>query len=178
MDRSSSISVLWKEDYLLLSHPSQGLTDTPLCPVALQRTPCLPPQKGTVRSEYGKGVTMEKVFHSAVTEDCGQDAAVELCSPPEGNHCFLSSPALSLSFGFMQQISTVGLSTTIGLRGQSLRLVPSFTGRKHALMISATIPAKSYQEGWERGRTIKPCRPNSLCSHMSSKFSACQWWHL
>lgn len=168
------LGITEKGESLLLSQPSPGLTDTPLCPVALQRTPCLPPQKGTVRGEYGNEVTREKVVHPAVTEDCGQDAAAELCSPPEGNHCFLASPALSSSFGFRQQISTVGLSITTGLRGQPLRSVPSSTGRKHAPVISATIPAKSDQESWERGRTVKACRPNSLCSHKSLKFSACQ----
>ena len=59
-----------------------------------------------------------------------QFRSVQLCSPPKGNHGFLASPALCLSFGFRNLINTVGLSSTTGRRGKPLRAVPNFTGRK------------------------------------------------
>lgn len=44
--------------------------------------PASHPRKGAVRGQCGNGVIGEKVFHPAVAEDCGQDAAVQLRSAP------------------------------------------------------------------------------------------------
>lgn len=74
------------------------------------------PRKALLGMNVETGSPGRKSFTQLSPKRCGQDAAVELRSPPQGNRSFLASPARCSSFGFRNLINTAGWSSTTGLR--------------------------------------------------------------
>ena len=102
--------------------------------MALQGTPHLPPptpEKALLGMSVETGSPGRSSFTQLWQRTMGEMQQFSSVPLLRGTSDFLlASPALCSSFGFRNLINMVGLSSTTGLRGKPLRLVPNFTGRK------------------------------------------------
>lgn len=100
-----------------------------LCPVTLWGIPPSPASHSEKQWRQLESEPFTQLWLRTVGR-IQQHSSVWLQSTLERNHCFSASPAPCSTFGFRNPIYTVGLSSTMGLRGEPLRMVPKFPGGK------------------------------------------------